>query len=568
MPSGRILITGPIMQDSWFMKVPGPDNAFSWKDIPNLRRDRVWGTAVPVPAGPEGSPQVLQLGGSAPGLYPPNVTAPGVASAETFDERRPRAGWRAAPSMQVGRSHHNTVLLPDGSMVTVGGGVGVRNGNQWAADPEQRHIELWNPSTRRWTLGPPQAEPRAYHSIAMLLPDARVISAGDDLNTSIFSDTAEIYEPPYLFKGPRPVIRSTPARITLGKSFTVSYSGAPVRRAALVAPSAVTHANDMSQRYVPLRVERRSGGAVRLKAPPNTAVAGPGYYMLFLMSDRGVPSVSKFLQLGRGGCLDGPRGVEGTEFGAAKLGRTRTSQRRHGALGRRRSGRSIDRWCTIGGGALRVGYPPRRLERALGSSGRRRLHGRVAVALTTSRQVSLRGITPGQSARKAARRLRGEKRHRVRRSTWLVAPGGRVRLLVRTVRGKVAEVGIADRRATAGARTGQALPAGLDTRLGGRSRRLHRTVTRRSQRKARSGRPSPHMREMVTSHIARNGQLAFVAAVTATLLAFVFGPAASGAVDVGNLVVYSFAAGFGLEFVCSAWTGRWRSGSRSRQLQN
>ncbi len=76
------------------------------------------------------------------------------------------------------------------------------------------------------------------------------------------------------------------------------------------------------------------------------------------------------------------------------------------------------------------------------------------------------------------------------------------------------------------------------------------------------------MRETVTSHIARNGQLAFVAAVTATLLAFVFNPAASGAVDVGNLVVYSFAAGFGLEFVCSAWTGRWRSGSRSRQLQN
>ena len=133
-----------------------------------------------------------------------------TASAETFDERKPRAGWRPAPPMQVGRSHHNTVLLPDGSMVTVGGGVGIRNGDQWAADPEQRHIELWNPSTRRWTLGPAQAEPRAYHSIAMLLPDARVISAGDDLNTSIFSDTAEIYEPPYLFKGPRPVIGSAP----------------------------------------------------------------------------------------------------------------------------------------------------------------------------------------------------------------------------------------------------------------------------------------------------------------------------------------------------------------------
>ena len=88
------------------------------------------------------------------------------------------AGWRPAPSLNIGRSHHNTVLLPDGSMVTVGGGVGVRDGDQWAVNPEQRHVELWNPSTQTWTLGPEQAKGRAYHSIAMLLPDGRVVSAG------------------------------------------------------------------------------------------------------------------------------------------------------------------------------------------------------------------------------------------------------------------------------------------------------------------------------------------------------------------------------------------------------
>ena len=84
--------------------------------------------------------------------------------------------------MQVGRGHHNTVLLPDGSMVTVGGGVGARDGDQWAGDPEQRQVELWNPATGNWTLGPSQAETRAYHSTALLLPDGRVISAGDDVN--------------------------------------------------------------------------------------------------------------------------------------------------------------------------------------------------------------------------------------------------------------------------------------------------------------------------------------------------------------------------------------------------
>ena len=84
--------------------------------------------------------------------------------------------------MKVGRGHHNTVLLPDGSMVTVGGGVGIRNGDQWEADAAQRQVELWDPATGAWRLGAAQAESRAYHSTALLLPDGRVVSAGDDVN--------------------------------------------------------------------------------------------------------------------------------------------------------------------------------------------------------------------------------------------------------------------------------------------------------------------------------------------------------------------------------------------------
>ena len=73
-----------------------------------------------------------------------------------LDEANPGLGWRAAPSMQIGRGHHNTVLLPDGSMVTVGGGVGIRNGDQWAADPAQRQVDLWNPATGTWSSGTPK----------------------------------------------------------------------------------------------------------------------------------------------------------------------------------------------------------------------------------------------------------------------------------------------------------------------------------------------------------------------------------------------------------------------------
>ena len=52
--------------------------------------------------------------------------------------------------------------------------------DQWAAAPFHLTTELWSPRSRTWRLGPPQREFRTYHSTAMLLPDGRVVSAGDD----------------------------------------------------------------------------------------------------------------------------------------------------------------------------------------------------------------------------------------------------------------------------------------------------------------------------------------------------------------------------------------------------
>ena len=290
MPSGRTMVAGPFPEDTWFLNPPGPSNSYTWQDYPNVPTDRLWGTAVLMPGGTGGSTQVMQLGGST------TSTSTSVATTDVFDEANPALGWRAAPSMQVGRGHHNTVLLPDGSMVTVGGGVGIRNGDQWAGDPEQRQVELWNPATGTWALGPSQAETRAYHSTALLLPDGRVVSAGDDVNGGTDRDTAEIYEPPYLFKGARPTISSAPTSAQIGTTFNVDTPDTNITKATLVAPGATTHANDMNQRYIPLTVAQRAGG-VTLTAPASAELATPGYYMLFLLNAQGVPSVAKFISL-------------------------------------------------------------------------------------------------------------------------------------------------------------------------------------------------------------------------------------------------------------------------------
>ena len=310
MPSERVMVAGPDPNDSWFLEPPGAGNSFVWADFAPASVRRLWGTAVLLPEGPAGSTRVQQLGGSSPLEIPkqPPLHGEATESTEVFDEAQPGLGWQPADPMQVPRSHHNTVLLPDGSMVTVGGGIGTVGRNQWAVTGDERQAEIFDPVSGSWRLGAVQAESRAYHSTALLLPDGRVVSAGDDYNgkngpgSGVDSDTAEIYEPPYLFEpgggyAPRPAIGSAPETIQYGEEFFVGSPDADVTAASLVAPGATTHANDMSQRVIPLALSSGAGG-VRLTAPAGGAIAPPGWHLLFLMNADGVPSVARWVLLG------------------------------------------------------------------------------------------------------------------------------------------------------------------------------------------------------------------------------------------------------------------------------
>jgi hypothetical protein len=301
MNSGRGLVAGPGEYDTWFFTPPGGGDELHTQDAPDLKERRSYGNALPLPNGTAGTTRVLETGGY-------SADGQSKRSSVVMDENDTGKGWAASADMNVPRSNHNTKILPDGSMVAIGGGKGA---DLWTATEEHKHVELWNPKDGKWTLGPKQVEVRAYHSTAVLLPDGRVLSSGDDVNTSgtdengnprdgKLVDTGEIYSPPYLFKGKRPIITKAPNEVGLGKQFTVNFStaeGAPATKAVLVAPSAVTHAVDTEQRYVELAVAGKGTGSVTLKAPAAGNVAPPGYYMLFLLTDDGVPSVAKFVRI-------------------------------------------------------------------------------------------------------------------------------------------------------------------------------------------------------------------------------------------------------------------------------
>lgn len=149
-------------------------------------------------------------------------------------------------------------------------------------------------------------------------------------------------------------------------------------------------------------------------------------------------------------CIGSMGGLRGKRVGPARLGRRRSVQRRvlkNKPLGRRGG---MDRYCVLGGGALRIGYPTRRLRRTYpGRALVRRRRGRALIVLTTSRRFSIRGVRRSSGTR----RLRGMRRVRVGRNLWYLAPGKSSRLLFKTRRGRVLELGIGDKRLTRGRRT-------------------------------------------------------------------------------------------------------------------
>ena len=295
MPSGRTLVAGPRPSDSWFLNPLG-SGPLSWSNVADPV-NHAFGTGVILPsASAESATKVaLIAGGLEAGTH-----------VQVFDETAPGTGWTTAPALNVPRSHHNTVLLPDGSMVTVGGGRGNVNNDKSLFLPENLSVELYDPATGTWRQGPSQGEGRAYHSTALLLPDGRVVSAGDDTNGGNSTDTAEIYSPPYLFKGARPAVTGAPARVGYGQDFTATFGGSDVASAVLVAPGATTHAVDMSQRYVPLQITGRTDDSVTLAAPAKAELAPPGHYMLFLLNAKGVPSVARYIKLGGGSSTPPP----------------------------------------------------------------------------------------------------------------------------------------------------------------------------------------------------------------------------------------------------------------------
>jgi hypothetical protein len=274
-PNGKVFNPGPQQTSRWL----DTTGTGAWTNGPaSTGGFRSYGTAVMYEPG-----KVLIVGGN----DPPRATA------EKIDLNLATPAWQPAGTMASARRQLNATVLPDGTVLVTGGssaaGFNTASGAVYTA-------ELWDPARpveNAFTTLASATRYRGYHSIALLLADGRVLSSGGDNEPN-----AEVFSPPYLFKGPRPAVTSAPSEINYGSSFFVETPDATsISAVTLVRLSAVTHAFNMNQRFVRLAFTQATGGFTAT-GPPAREIAPPGHYMLFLVNTTGVPSIGRIVRLG------------------------------------------------------------------------------------------------------------------------------------------------------------------------------------------------------------------------------------------------------------------------------
>jgi hypothetical protein len=190
------------------------------------------------------------------------------------------------------------VVLPTGEVLATGGSEVYNE----LINPAY-HGEIWNPGTKTWRRVASELRPRLYHSSAILLADGRVLSAGGGSPGPVLNLNAQAYYPPYLFAAggngaqpPRPAIDAVPGMPAFNTVFGIQTAqAATIGRVTLTRLGSSSHSFEFDTRHMDLIITQRANGTVSVRAPASKVIAPPGKYLITLIDNKGVPSVSRII---------------------------------------------------------------------------------------------------------------------------------------------------------------------------------------------------------------------------------------------------------------------------------
>lgn len=275
------------IEESGYFKFTGPTTGY-WTNTGHNDRTKGMSVLVLQPSYPFVS--VMVVGGG-------DATTSTTSQMINLSTLAP--SWGAAIPLPDGlsRINPNVVLLPDGTVFVCGGRF------ESAPEPDGGTCWLFDSQTSTWAEMASLNYPRAYHSVALLLPSGKVAVTGGSPNGCSHSDirSIEIFNPPYLFRGSPPTIANVPSVVHHGAAFEIETpDAADIAKVVLVRPMSVTHQTDMEQRVVHMVFSQSGPSKLNTMAPDGVhphAMAPRGYYMLFILNSNGVPSESTFIHL-------------------------------------------------------------------------------------------------------------------------------------------------------------------------------------------------------------------------------------------------------------------------------
>jgi len=218
---------------------------------------------------------------------------PATATTNVIDLDSAAPAYTAGPPLSAAKGYVSCVNLPDGTLFQANGG----SDNQVSAASQTTGLltSLAGPWLAMSPL--PAGEHRLYHSLLFLLDDGRVVSVTSNPKGGVSAQSKSflVFSPPYLSRGTRPAITTSPTEVTYGGTYDMGVTagaGRTVTRITVTTAPSATHSTDLNQRYLSLPLTNGS-----ITFPTQSTIMPPGWYRIWAVDDDNVPSVAQWVHI-------------------------------------------------------------------------------------------------------------------------------------------------------------------------------------------------------------------------------------------------------------------------------
>ncbi len=268
-----------------------------FRPVPGIADPQDLETSASVLLPPAQDQTLMVLGGGGVGQ-----SDSATARTALIDVAAPDPRWIRGPDLARPTRYPITVLLPTDEVLVTGGSRYYRGMH----GSDNRDTRIYHVATNSFSRAASSITGRDYHSGGLLLPNGSVLTLGgnplfgnkEDTEPQAFNQEIDVFFPPYMFRGARPAITAAPAILRRGHSYLIRVSQAPgIRYLRLMRPDNPTHVTDVNERSVAVPFTAAAHGGLRVTLPSNPDLIPPSYYMLFAVNSKGIPSAGYWVRV-------------------------------------------------------------------------------------------------------------------------------------------------------------------------------------------------------------------------------------------------------------------------------